>query len=209
MKKKLEPFWEKTYKKENSDTWGPPSDDLAQIVKTLPSSSNVLDIGCGEGRNAIFLAEKGFRVRAFDISEAGIRKLFHRSKDRKLAIDSWVGCIEEFKFDRQYSLILAKGIYQFIEREIGDRFILESKKFTLPGGVHIISSFTDESEQPEDLKPFIKRLFSRGDLEELYSEWDIEYSHSYMIEDEHEGGLKHHHSIIDFRARKPPSGVSK
>ena len=34
----------------------------------------VLDIGCGEGKDAVFLARNGYSVTAFDLSEAGIEK---------------------------------------------------------------------------------------------------------------------------------------
>ena len=46
--------------------------------------SNILEVGCGEGQNAIYLAGKGYLVDAFDLSEHGITKLIHRCKLQKM-----------------------------------------------------------------------------------------------------------------------------
>jgi 2-polyprenyl-3-methyl-5-hydroxy-6-metoxy-1,4-benzoquinol methylase len=43
---------------------------MAPPVKPL----KLLDIGCGEGKDSVFLAKNGYIVTAFDIAEAGIEK---------------------------------------------------------------------------------------------------------------------------------------
>lgn len=47
---------------------------LERCVGVLPRGS-ALDVGCGAGRNALFLAESGFDVDAVDISTAGLERL--------------------------------------------------------------------------------------------------------------------------------------
>ena len=46
------------------------------IMKILPPVKpyRLLDIGCGEGKDAVFFAKCGYAVTAFDISEQGIEK---------------------------------------------------------------------------------------------------------------------------------------
>ncbi len=53
--------------------------------------SNVLDLGCGTGRNSLFLAKKGFEVYAFDQSRNAIKRVKELSKreNLKLKIRSW------------------------------------------------------------------------------------------------------------------------
>ena len=49
--------------------WGKlPSAICFEILKIMPPvrSLNLLDIGCGEGRNAVFFARNGYNVTAFD-----------------------------------------------------------------------------------------------------------------------------------------------
>jgi tellurite methyltransferase len=45
-----------------------------------------LDIACGTGRNALFLAEKGFKVTAIDISSVALARAEKRALEKSLAI---------------------------------------------------------------------------------------------------------------------------
>lgn len=207
MTKGDEPFWEAAYRDDDADAFGPPSDEFMKIIASFPASTYVLDVGCGEGRNALLMAEKGFEVRAFDISEPAIDKLQRRAKEKNLTVEAWVGRLEDFAFDRDYGLVLTCGVLHFVERDPGDRFLESARAHTVPNGVHAHSVFTDAIEPPQDLAPFIKRLFRDGALRELYADWEIEFFESYIKEDEHEGGLRHRHSINTLFARKPKNQI--
>ncbi len=70
------PFWENSYKDNEVTTFGAEANITIQERYSLFEKNGiVIDVGCGEGKNALFLASKGFRVDAFDISEPGIEKL--------------------------------------------------------------------------------------------------------------------------------------
>lgn len=54
--------------------WGKrPSGMCYRLLASMPSEKpfRLLDIGCGEGRNAIFFARNGYEVTAFDLSQKG------------------------------------------------------------------------------------------------------------------------------------------
>lgn len=61
----------------------------------IQPGTKVLDIGCGKGRNALFLAQQGFRIVAFDLVEAAIIVLQERARDAGLVIDARVGAMDE------------------------------------------------------------------------------------------------------------------
>lgn len=65
--------WNERYR--NSDrVWSPsPNEDVARIVADLPPG-RALDLGAGEGRHAIWLAELGWQVTAVDFAEAGVAR---------------------------------------------------------------------------------------------------------------------------------------
>lgn len=63
-----------------------PSPLLAE--QSLPSSGRALDIACGEGQNAVYMAQQGLEVTAVDISVVGLRKA------RRLAASRGVGIRE-------------------------------------------------------------------------------------------------------------------
>ncbi|MFW5703141.1 MAG: class I SAM-dependent methyltransferase, partial [Candidatus Dojkabacteria bacterium] len=65
-----------------------PSEHIIELVKHFPSKGKVLELGCGKGYDANFLAEKGFDVLAVDFSQAVIdmnRKRFNEQDN--LAFD--------------------------------------------------------------------------------------------------------------------------
>lgn len=51
---------------------------LQRLLPLLPQGT-ALDIACGMGRNAIFLAEQGFAVTAVDMSEVALNQLYHEA----------------------------------------------------------------------------------------------------------------------------------
>ncbi len=60
------------------------------LVKRLTDlkRGNALDIACGQGRNSIFLASKGFSVKGMDISDIGLDRLARFSKENRLPVST-------------------------------------------------------------------------------------------------------------------------
>lgn len=61
-------FWEKAYR-EVVSLWGLEPDHLLKDYARLIPKGMVLDLGIGEGRDALFLAKMGYEVEGIDISE--------------------------------------------------------------------------------------------------------------------------------------------
>ena len=66
-----------------------------------------LDVACGAGRNALFLAAAGYRVDAIDISSEGLKKARQNAAGQGLEIN-WIehDLDQPFEFDRDYDVIL-------------------------------------------------------------------------------------------------------
>lgn len=54
---------------------GPPLREVEAFFTRQPKGLRVLDIGCGQGTNTLWLAERGFTVFAFDSSPAAVERL--------------------------------------------------------------------------------------------------------------------------------------
>ncbi len=70
---------------------GGPQPALAALLDRLPLEDPILDIGCGTGELALFLAERGHRVIGVDLSAAGIARAQHSIAGRDLELTFVVG----------------------------------------------------------------------------------------------------------------------
>ena len=190
-----EPFWERAYQDDGADAFGRPSSEIVSLAERLPEAASVLDAGCGEGRNARFLAARGFRVDAFDVSAAGIDKLTRMAARDGLHINAWTDDLHTFRYSRCYDLIISHGVLHLLERDVWSRVIAQMQAHTRPGGANVVAVFTDEIAPPDDLAPFVRGLFKAGELAGRYAEWRQEQATSYVLEDEHPGGVRHRHAI--------------
>jgi tellurite methyltransferase len=203
----VRPFWERAYTDLHAATFGGPSQEIRDVVASFHPGSKALDLGCGEGRNSLFLAECGFDVTAVDISEAGIRKLDALAKDRSLSVVAEVADMREYRFRRQYDLIVSHGCLHLIERDSWQELIRLFKTYTTPGGINVVVVFTDTIPPPDDLRDYCLGLFREGELFTLYSDWESVLQRSYTLEDEHPGGLRHRHPVNKLVARRPSSST--
>jgi 2-polyprenyl-3-methyl-5-hydroxy-6-metoxy-1,4-benzoquinol methylase len=119
--------WDEKYKKLQKK---PKVNLLLQEFYTLATKNRALDIACGIGQNATFLANRGFIVDVVDISEVGLSKFNHKNIN-KYSID-----IRDFQFKKSYyDLIICTN---FLDRTIFKKISTSLKK----GGVLIFETYT-------------------------------------------------------------------
>ena len=198
------PFWEETYKDDDVSTFGTePNQSVKEYEYLFDKAWNVLEIGCGEGKNPIYLASKGFlNIDAFDLSENGIAKLSRIAAMAGLQVNAWVQDLRDFQFKKQYDLIISFGTLFFVEKHDWKSLLLRAKTNTSVGGIHIIQVFTNSIPASPDIAPFAIGLADEKELETLYSDWDILEFKSYTFEDEHPGAVKHLHASNRIVARR-------
>lgn len=199
------PFWEESYEKQGAaDTFadGKPSPEFFDLIKVLPKAARVLDLGCGDGRIALFLAENGFDVTAVDISKTAIDKLERLANERDLFVTTKVQDMQDYVFKNIHDLIVAHGCLHLIERDRWRNLIGQMKAHTCIGGYNVIAVFTDAIPSPPDLAEFTVGLFKEGELFEYYNDWRIVLQQSYVLEDKHPGGLKHRHPVNKIVAQR-------
>ena len=197
------PFWEQTYGDDLVSTFKKgPTTDVKEYWTLFAAGCTVLDVGCGEGRNSIFLAKKGFVVDAFDISQAGVEKAKRIAESHGVKVNFMHRDLTEFVFKKNYDVILSHGVLHLCVKADRDRFIEYAKLHTVAGGYNVIDIFTDRLPATPDNAPFTKSLFEVGELPDRYASWEIIYHHEDVFEDSHPGGIKHQHACERVIARK-------
>ena len=91
------PHWETTYEDDTVFLFGSEPNDTIEAL--FDKSMSVLDAGCGDGRNSLYLAKQGFsKIDAFDLSEHAIGKLKRLSQKNGVLINAWAEDL--YKFSR-------------------------------------------------------------------------------------------------------------
>lgn len=121
------PFWEKTYSDSGVATFSKgPTVDVNEYYSIFPPNSLVLDVGCGEGRNSVFMAKLGHTVDAFDISENGIAKAREIARALGVQVNFFCQDLGSFEFERDYDVILSHGVLHLPEKEVRGRLYTEN-----------------------------------------------------------------------------------
>jgi SAM-dependent methyltransferase len=77
--------WDQKHAADIQELSGSPSSYLAAWLPYLPKG-RALDLAAGCGRHAIYLAQRGYRVDALDISLVALARLMHQVRAQKLPV---------------------------------------------------------------------------------------------------------------------------
>lgn len=145
-------------------------------VRKLPdyiSGGKVLDIGGGEGRNALYLAKLGFSVEVHDISSVGLEKLRVVVSEQNLNISTKVTDVVTDEIEGFYDVVINSYVLHHIDRTDAVRIIQNAQGHTNVNGVHVIETFANEGELYERNTNSERFYPSENELSRLYKDWDI------------------------------------
>jgi tellurite methyltransferase len=198
------PDWDERYLRGAHDT-KEPSPLLPSAIKHL-KPGRALDLACGTGRHAIFLANHGWQVTAVDSSRVGIEILKERAAERSVhssagdapasclsLIDARVADLEKGEFriaPEAYELIC---IFYYLQRDL----FAAIREGVKPGGT-VVAAIHLNDGRPEAKPHNPAFLLERGELRKLFSDWEIQHYHEGPSD---EGG--HHHDTAYLIARRP------
>lgn len=203
MAKELVPFWEEAYQNKDIIAFlSNPNVTIKEFEELFRKHSRVLDVGCGEGQNAIYLAQQGHCVDAFDLSEHGIAKVNYRCEALGIQLNAFTADLTQYQFEQNYDVIVCFGTLHFVNKTDWKNFIREAKVHTNVGGIHIIQIFTDVVPASKDIAAFAIGLAKDEEIKELYDDWEILQFKSYVFEDEHPNVPKHLHASNKIVVRK-------
>jgi SAM-dependent methyltransferase len=161
---------------------------LVETAKQL-EPGKALDLACGTGRNALWLAEHGWSVTAVDGAAAAIDILRSRASKRAVTVDARVADLEKSEYrieDSSWDLI---AMCYYLQRNLFE----PAKQGVAPGGILLaIVHITEPGDEPtaHRLRP--------GELERYFQDWEILHSHEGKPND-----AAHWRSVAEIIARRP------
>ena len=144
-------FWNEFYsnrEKEIPFFINKPDENLVSYFnKDIIKPGNVLELGSGPGRNAIYLAEKGCRVDAVDLSEESIEWAKERAKEREVEVNFIHNNIFDIQIEEGiYDIVYDSGCFHHIAPHRRNNYIELVLKALRPGGHFAITCFVEGGE---------------------------------------------------------------
>ncbi|MCK8484971.1 class I SAM-dependent methyltransferase [Aliiroseovarius sp. S2029] len=110
--------YDKLYR-ETPDALGPPTKIITRFFDRLKQDTmRVLDVGCGQGRDALFIARQGHSVVGVDRSPHGIRDLEATAKREKLAITGVIADLATYDPDGAFDVVLIDRTLHMLARPV-------------------------------------------------------------------------------------------
>lgn len=197
-------FYEDSYKKDEY-FWGiEPNPACLKVIELMPPTKRLklLDIGCGEGKDAVFFARCGYDVSAFDISQAGLDKLKRLAEKAHVHIHAFKANLWDYRLDTDYDILFSSGVLHYIKPELRDEIMENYRRHTSDGGIHAFHVFVKKPfiapapEHEEHSHPWLS-----GQLFTYYHDWLIEHCSEYVF-DCNSSGIPHRHAANRVYARK-------
>lgn len=165
-----------------------PTPLVVDTAKRL-APGKALDLACGAGRNAVWLAEQGWEVTAVDAAREAAEILRSRADERSLTINAVVANLEQSEFEIESSRWDLIVMCYYLQRNL----FQEAKRGVKPGGILI--SIVHITEPGEEAGPH--RLIP-GQLEQFFSDWEILHRYEGKPNDS-----AHHRAVAEVVARRP------
>lgn len=118
--------------------WNSPAPEVYYLSENWKDKNfkDILDVGCGFGRNCIYLAKHGFNLSGFDLSEHSVKQTLEKAKAQKVKLGKFVVAdMLAFPFeDNSFDAILAMNVISHTDHEGFKQILSEIKRVLRPGG---------------------------------------------------------------------------
>lgn len=139
---------------------------------TLIAPGKALDLGCGNGRNSLYLAANGFDVTAWDKNPASVSNLESiRQAEGLENLQTAIKDLNALSFDGEYDFILSTVVMMFLEAKTIPGLIANTQRCTRPGGYNLVVAAMDTKDFPCTVGfPF---AFKPEELRNYYAGWEF------------------------------------
>ncbi len=199
-------MWDERYATDDYLFGTEPAAFLTANAELLQPGLRALAVADGEGRNSVFLAQRGLDVTAIDASEVGVAKARALAADAGVTIDHRVADVLAWEWEPDTYDVVAAIFIQFVgpaERAI----VFEGMKRTVrPGGRLLLHGY-----RPEQIAngtggpPIPDNMYTEDLLRDAFGDFHIERLASYDAVIEEGTGHVGQSALIDLVATKPES----
>lgn len=204
--------WNERYGRADYHFGTEPNAWLARHAHVWAQGQRVLCVADGEGRNGVWLAQRGLRVEAFDVAEAGLAKARRLAAERGVSVDlvladvdgyAWPDApaagAEDLRFDGVAAIFV-----QFAHPGLRARMFERIVRALRPGGRLVLQGYTPKQlEYRTGGPPQVEHLYAEPMLRAAFAALDIEVLEDYEAEITEGAGHRGRSALIGLVGRKP------
>lgn len=196
-------MWEERYQTEDYVFGTRPAQFLADHAAYLTPGLTALCVADGEGRNSVFMAERGLDVTALEYAPSAIEKARKLAAERDVHVDFRQVDVTAHDWPRTYDIVV--GIFiQFLgpaQRQTLHENMMQS---VAPGGLMMLHGYTPEQiDYKTGGPPHAENMYTPALLAEDFQGWEILENRAYTREINEGRGHAGLSALMDFIARKP------
>jgi tellurite methyltransferase len=148
-----------------------PHSEVIEAAAIIPPG-RALDLGCGNGRNVLYLHQQGFSVEGWDKHADSLASLQAIIRTEGLSgISTAQHDLNGAAITGHYGLILSTVVMMFLQPESIAPLLQQMQQATAPGGYNLIVAAMDSEDYP-CVMPF-PFTFRAGELRDAYGGWEI------------------------------------
>ena len=157
------PNYDQQYQEE--DLFGQPYPEFVDFMDVWQPKGTVLDIGCGQGRDSLFLARQGYQVTGIDASEVGIKQMLEQAEAKGLNVKGIVADFYSYDYAESFDIVVLDSILHFGSAEKAKELELLHKLCLCLNDEGIICLFVHKSNTKEKVL--------KGFFNEHFSSWEV------------------------------------
>lgn len=185
--------------------WGlVPSTLCYEVLRLCPPTRplRLLDVGCGEGKDAVFFARNGYQVDAFDITREGVDKARRLADRCGVPVRAFQANVLDYRLEHTYDIVFSSGVLHYIPEVLRTEILADYRVHTRTNGLHALNVFVQ--------KPFLPpppereenaTVWRSGELATHYADWLL-HEMSEVIFDCNSSGIPHKHCMDRLTAQR-------
>ena len=206
--------WNERYGRADYHFGTEPNAWLARHAHVWTPGQRVLCVADGEGRNSVWLAQRGLQVEAFDVAEVGLAKARRLAAERGVSVGLVQADVDGYAWpdapaagsssaeDRRFDGVAAIFV-QFAHPDLRARMFDRMVRALRPGGRLVLQGYTPKQlEYRTGGPPQVENLYTEALLREAFGAMDIEVLEAYEAEVAEGSGHRGRSALIGLVARK-------
>lgn len=195
--------WTARFAKEGYLFGEAPNAFLTREAHRLAAGSAVLCVADGEGRNAVWLAQQGMQVTAFDFAANAVDKARQLAAKRRVSADFRVADMYAWPWQPNAFDAVVAIFIQFLPPEHRDAIFDGMKQTVRPGGLMLLEGYRPEQvDYGTGGPPRREHMYTRPWLESRFADWQILDLREYDAEIREGTAHSGMSALIDLVSRK-------